>query len=642
MSALARLTSDVHRWTGLLKWATSRTTAAAMDVRKRNQIGRVKPIQAILLRGLPYQAERQLIEAECRDQLAQAIKERDAYIDQQGDGLLEIFEDAVTEGEGFTQIKIFEAIREAMGKDVHRKRKVDAEKEWQQEERVRRTAEARWQRGGTMGKMNGVFKDGAAITTKDGVKVVPEVVYGPPARAEVRKIATGINKRRGYFADAATHILRLAGYDEGEGYDESEALAAFEADGDDWVDAECTLDRFEHAISRIRIDTGVGADGFSAYLLRKAPLDVRVLYWKALQGCIRTRRFPPEYKEWHVLLAMKAGEDARDLARRRDLYLMCHGQKIADRMLTHGEYDKAASRTVPGSQAGFTSDRGASEQSWSLRAHMEECKREGRPCYRGYLDFGTYFMSICRECMWRVERASGVKPEVSAIMMELHSELTCRYETAWGLTDLIPLEEGVGQGAISAPVRSKLMLSVMQRVVSRVCEGFKFTGSTRSVPQLYYADDGAYVASSAASLQLMFDTSWLVARTLGLTIGIKANGKKTAWSGTYWEGGQQHEVTGLTMRLPDKREIPQVTEYQYLGGGETSGWAGRHDKTIETVQRKCIQMIKLIGRVPILGPEQMRRAMSLAVAGITGFYARSTPIPLVACKQIEAVYALRC
>jgi hypothetical protein len=93
------------------------------------------------------------------------------------------------------------------------------------------------------------------------------------------------------------------------------------------------------------------------------------------------------------------------------------------------------------------------------------------------------------------------------------------------------------------------------------------------------------------------------------------------------------------MRFPDRRKIPQCTRYKYLGGYETSGWRGRHDETLATVKRKCCQMIRLIGRVPILGPEQIRRAVELAVSGICGFYGRSTPIPWATCKEIEAVRA---
>ena len=76
--------------------------------------------------------------------------------------------------------------------------------------------------------------------------------------------------------------------------------------------------------------------------------------------------------------------------------------------------------------------------------------------------------------------------------------------------------EGVGQGCVAAPTRSKLMLGCMQRAISSLCHGYKFTGAAGGTPTLFYADDGAFVASHLADLQLMFDTAWMTSRALGL------------------------------------------------------------------------------------------------------------------------------
>ena len=88
---------------------------------------------------------------------------------------------------------------------------------------------------------------------------------------------------------------------------------------DAWIDDVCSYDRFSHALDQMRMDCGVGSDGFSAYLLRKAPEAERKAYWRALQGCVRERRFPGAWKEVLALLVMKPGEDPRELGRRRDI-----------------------------------------------------------------------------------------------------------------------------------------------------------------------------------------------------------------------------------------------------------------------------------------------------------------------------------
>ena len=83
----------------------------------------------------------------------------------------------------------------------------------------------------------------------------------------------------------------------------------------------------------------VGADGFNMYLLRMAPEGTQEVYWKTLREMVSTSTYPAEYRQWTAMLAMKPGEDARDLTRRRDLWVTCHAQKLLMRML-NTEYER--------------------------------------------------------------------------------------------------------------------------------------------------------------------------------------------------------------------------------------------------------------------------------------------------------------
>ena len=61
------------------------------------------------------------------------------------------------------------------------------------------------------------------------------------------------------------------------------------------------------------------------------------------------------------------------------------------------------------------------------------------------------------------------------------------------------------------------------------------------------------------------------------------------------------------------------------------------------VVTRCVQVVKLIGRIPVLTSEQMDQMMSLAVGGIIGYYGRATPIRWSDCQRIERAraYAMR-
>ena len=89
--------------------------------------------------------------------------------------------------------------------------------------------------------------------------------------------------------------------------------------------AVMTRENFERAVARCEMGKGVGVDGFNGYLLRQAPEAVRAEYWSLICTMIDTAQYPPEYKQWVAMLAMKgADEDPRELGRRRDLWVVCH------------------------------------------------------------------------------------------------------------------------------------------------------------------------------------------------------------------------------------------------------------------------------------------------------------------------------
>ena len=69
------------------------------------------------------------------------------------------------------------------------------------------------------------------------------------------------------------------------------------------------------------------------------------------------------------------------------------------------------------------------------------------------------------------------------------------------------------------------------------------------------------------------------------------------------------------------------------------GYKGRHAAMRAKVVNTCCALVRKIGRVDMLGPRQTRRAIELAMAGVLGYYCRSTPMTWADCEKIEGVRA---
>ena len=252
------------------------------------------------------------------------------------------------------------------------------------------------------------------------------------------------------------------------------------------------------------------------------------------------------------------------------------------------------------------------------------------------LDWGVFFMSCIRDVTQRCEAWCGVRPEVSQAIRALHDASVGRYETAHGLSSTFRCLHGCPQGCSQSPTRSRMVLRLVQEAVTRLCKGFKFAASRGRIPQIWFCDDAVFMAEDLAGVQLALDTGWMVARIAGLDMQVKSDGSKTAWQGSYWEGGVERQVTGWRLRLPDGKEVPQVASYKHLGSPETATWSGGQDGARKKVVEKCKQMIGAIGRLGVLREDQLRMAMTLAVEGLIGYYARCTALRMEDCDGIEA------
>ena len=114
-----------------------------------------------------------------------------------------------------------------------------------------------------------------------------------------------------------------------------------------------------------------------------------------------------------------------------------------------------------------------------------------------------------------------------------------------------------------------MVLRLIQEAVSGLVKGYRYSGTATRTPQIWWVDDGAFLCDDLANVQLALDTCWMVAKMAGLKMQVKADGSKTAWQGSYWQAGKEYTVKGWRVRLPDGREVPQVTGYKHLGSQET-------------------------------------------------------------------------
>eukprot|EP00965_Chrysotila_dentata_P167372 5527137-Pleurochrysis_carterae.AAC.1 len=247
------------------------------------------------------------------------------------------------------------------------------------------------------------------------------IVRGPEIRQEVHKIATKINKAEEVDIKTVKEVLEWMGV----GGDMGERVDRIKE-----VDKICTRERGKVALGKFQSHKGLGSDGFDGYLIRNATQELQDIYHEVIKDILKQEDYPAEWNEWIAVLMMKPGEDPFELGRRRDIWLQCHSMKYVCRML-EPEYNKVADEYVPNTQAGWTGDRMATEHSLTVRIIEERCEWHRKPCIKGYVDMGSFFMSVNHSVQWEIERSMGVSETIVAIIKALREG---KGETLGGLT----------------------------------------------------------------------------------------------------------------------------------------------------------------------------------------------------------------
>eukprot|EP00965_Chrysotila_dentata_P245259 6206454-Pleurochrysis_carterae.AAC.1 len=180
----------------------------------------------------------------------------------------------------------------------------------------------------------------------------------------------------------------------------------------------------------------------------------------------------------------------------------------------------------------------------TVRIIEERCEWHRKPRIKGYVDMGCFFMSVKHSVQWEIEEAMGASETIVSIVKALREGegenlrgLTGRNETAYGITEPVEIQKGLGQGDLLSPVRSKLVLAVIQEVMQRLVPGIEFNvKGSRGAPFLIHADKRE--------------------KANGMVVSILQR-----------IGYKEGDITGWEVVLPDGVVIPQLTgteTYKYL------------------------------------------------------------------------------
>ena len=220
---------------------------------------------------------------------------------------------------------------------------------------------------------------------------------------------------------------------------------------------------------------------------------------------------PEQWLHSHIINLGKGKGDREKLSSKRGITLSECPAKIFEkvlfsRIIKHLPFSEA--------QAGGRQERGCVDQLFVLKSVLNQRKQSGYPCFIAFLDIEKAFDKTWTEALLYNLWDKGIRGKIWRVIANLHTNLTAKVQTKFGLTESIKITGGVRQGGIlSAPEFS----SFMDRAVKDLQDlglGIHYS-DTILLTILLLMDDVTLTAETPPELQILLPTQTLYRLKVG-------------------------------------------------------------------------------------------------------------------------------
>ena len=119
------------------------------------------------------------------------------------------------------------------------------------------------------------------------------------------------------------------------------------------------------------------------------------------------------------------------------------------------------------SQCGFRRGNSTIYMIFDDQQLQEKCRDQHQDIYMAFVDLTMEFDTVNRDFPWNILRKFGSPPTFNAILQQFHTGMCAQVVMAGSQTSSFPVEVGVKQGCVIAPITFNLLLVAMTLVSHR-------------------------------------------------------------------------------------------------------------------------------------------------------------------------------
>ena len=214
-----------------------------------------------------------------------------------------------------------------------------------------------------------------------------------------------------------------------------------------------SFDEVEMAILRLKDNKAAGPDNIP----HEVTEGHRRLHNFILE-CWSAKCLPQQWKNANIILVHKQKGDRAECGNSRGISLLSVAGKVLAKIMLTRLLEHVVVLVLPESQCGFRRGRRTFDMIFVVRQLQEKYREQHQDLYLTFVDLTKAFDTVNRDLLWNILRKFGCPPTFIAILQQFHTGMCAQVVMVGSQSSIFPVEVGVKQGCVLAPIIFNLLL----------------------------------------------------------------------------------------------------------------------------------------------------------------------------------------